>query len=131
MKSIKVLSIAAALLVGSGATVAQAEWEGGDAAAGATAYRACQACHTLDGNPRAGPSLAGLWGRPAGTADNFPRYSEPMKASGIIWDPAILFDYLADPRGMVPQSTMAYPGMPAEADRRNLIAYLIEEIGSP
>jgi cytochrome c len=44
----------------------------GDPEAGAQAFRACAACHTLEpGVHRTGPSLAGVFGRKAGTAEGF------------------------------------------------------------
>jgi len=90
------------------------------------------ACHTLDdGLHRVGPSLFGLWGREAGTAEGFPRYSDAVTSSGITWDPEILFTYLERPSDLIPGSRMTYAGMPSEDDRRNLIAYLIEQIGEP
>ena len=115
-----------------GSMGAQAEWDGGDAGAGALAWNNCQACHTLEaGVHRVGPSLAGLWGSEAGTVEGFMRYSDVVKASGIIWDPATLFEYLERPREMIPGSRMTYAGMPSEKDRRDLIAYMIEQIGAP
>ena len=61
--------------------------QSGDAARGQQNFRACAPCHSLalDRN-MTGPSLADLWGRKAGGLSSFERYSEALKASGIIWD---------------------------------------------
>src|SRR3954470_13849482 len=58
------------LLLGSTLVLAA---EGGDPQNGARAFRACVACHSLaSGQHRTGPSLAGVFGRKAGTAEGFP-----------------------------------------------------------
>ena len=53
---------------------------------GAVVFRACGACHTLsrDGGNRAGPSLAGLYGRTIGTAPGYD-YSPALRQLGIVW----------------------------------------------
>ena len=44
----------------------------GDAGAGEKIYKKCKTCHTIEaGKHRVGPSLAGVFGRTAGTADGF------------------------------------------------------------
>ena len=40
------------------------------------------------------------------------------------WDEATLDTYLTDPRGVVPGTKMVFPGIKAEADLANVIAYL-------
>lgn len=50
----------------------------GDPKAGAQVFQACAACHTLEpGVHRTGPSLAGVFGRKAGTAEGFRPYRTP------------------------------------------------------
>ncbi|WP_144184284.1 c-type cytochrome [Elioraea rosea] len=53
---------------------------------GARVFRACAACHTLSGDSanRAGPTLAGLFGRRIATVPDY-RYSEPLKGMDIVW----------------------------------------------
>jgi cytochrome c len=53
---------------------------------GAEVFRACVACHTLksDEGPRAGPTLAGLFGRRIATAPGY-AYSEALKRLDIVW----------------------------------------------
>uniref|UniRef100_UPI00397C5CF1 c-type cytochrome n=1 Tax=Salmonella sp. SAL4443 TaxID=3159898 RepID=UPI00397C5CF1 len=55
---------------------------------GAEVYRACVACHTLtpdDGN-RAGPTLAGIFGRRIATLPGYD-FSEALKKLDIVWTP--------------------------------------------
>ena len=122
MKSSKLvaLSAACALMVMGDAAMAQ-----GDAAAGATAFARCRACHLFDdtGRHRVGPNLAGVFGRTAGTVEDFPRYTDPMKASGIVWDDDTLNTWLSGPGEMVAGTTMKMV-ISDETMRANIIAFL-------
>jgi cytochrome c len=61
-------------------------------------FRACTACHTLEpGLHRTGPSLAGVFGREAGTAEGFSRYSDALKSADLVWREGALNGFLADP----------------------------------
>lgn len=96
----------------------------GDAAAGKAVFIQCQACHSLKpGENRVGPSLHGVIGATAGHVADF-RYSDANKGSGIVWTEDKLFDYLKNPRAMVPGTTMAFAGIQDGQKRANLIAYL-------
>jgi len=96
----------------------------GDAAAGEKLFVKCKTCHTLEaGKNKVGPSLAGVFGRAAGTAPDF-KYSDAMMNSGITWDETTIGEYIADPKGKVPGNKMIFPGVKKEDDRANLIAYL-------
>lgn len=96
----------------------------GDAAKGETVFKKCGACHSIEpGKRKVGPSLHGVVGRTAGTLDGF-NYSKVMSESGIAWDDESLDGYLADPRGYMPGTKMAFPGLKDEQDRADLIAYL-------
>ncbi len=99
--------------------------ETGDPAKGQEVYRACAACHSLaPGRHMTGPSLAGIWGRKAGTVEGFTRYSKAFKQADIIWDEHSLDAWLANPRGYLPGNRMTFRGLPDETQRRNLIAFL-------
>ena len=70
-----------------------------------------------------GPTLFGVVGRPAGSVPGF-NYTADHKKLGITWDAANLDKYLANPRAMVPDTTMVYPGVKDDAERADLVAYL-------
>ena len=96
----------------------------GDVEAGKTDFKKCALCHTTEaGKNKVGPSLAGVVGRKAGTAEGY-NYSDAMKNSGLTWDEATLNTYLTGPKKLVPGTKMAFPGLPNEQDRLDVIAYL-------
>jgi cytochrome c len=98
-----------------------------DGARGQKLFEECRACHATErgGAQSVGPDLHGVFGRKAGTLDDF-RYSPALKRSGITWTPQALDAYVADPQKAVPQNRMPYAGMPEARDRADLIAYMRE-----
>jgi cytochrome c len=97
----------------------------GDLENGARVFQACIACHTVaPGEHRTGPSLAGVWGRKAGTAPGFNRYSPALKSAEGIWDAQTLDRWLADPKQFIPGNLMTFQGLPDEQARADLIAWL-------
>jgi cytochrome c len=108
----------------------------GDAAAGATVFNKCKACHEVETDRnKVGPTLMGIMGKTAGTHEGF-RYSKAMieaGENGLVWDEETLGDYLKDPRGMVKGTKMAFPGLKKDEEIADVIAYLeqfSEESGS-
>ncbi|MCK1668966.1 c-type cytochrome [Bradyrhizobium sp. 153] len=90
-------------------------------------FRACAACHSLEPDRNmTGPSLANLWGRKAGSLPSFDRYSDALKASGIIWDDRSLDSWLTDPERMVPDNAMPFEGIKDARARADLLAFLKE-----
>lgn len=97
----------------------------GDAERGANVFRACAACHSLEpGRNFTGPSLAGLWGRKAGSLASFGRYSEALKRSNLVWNDATLDGWLRDPAAFVPGNAMTFGGIGDVRARADLIAFL-------
>jgi cytochrome c len=96
-----------------------------DLAAGQKMFARCRICHAIAaGAPSTvGPNLHGLFGRKAGSLPGFD-YSAAMKASGVTWNADTLSEYLRDPRGFIPGSRMAFPGIEQDAELADLIAYL-------
>ena len=104
--------------------VMPAPCEAADIAAGQAIFNRCKICHALEaGKNMVGPSLHGIIGRKAGTADNF-AYSEAMKSSGIAWDDDALTKYLRNPQEVVPGGKMAFPGIKDDKQIADLLAYL-------
>ena len=92
---------------------------------GKTVFRqVCGICHTVvAGKNMVGPSLSGVAGRKSGSLPDF-HYSDAMKNANLTWDEATLDKYLANPRGVVPGTLMAYAGLKDDQKRKDLIAYL-------
>ena len=58
----------------------------GDVAKGEKVFKKCAACHTFEeGKNKVGPSLYGVFGRAAGTLEDY-KYSKAMIGFGIVWD---------------------------------------------
>jgi cytochrome c len=92
---------------------------------GAEVFRACVACHALqpdDGN-RAGPTLAGLFGRRIATLPGY-NFSAALKKLDIVWSPETvskLFD--VGPRAYTPGTKMPEQRV-GPADRAALVEFL-------
>jgi cytochrome c len=114
-------TVIAGLLLAGFATDALAA----DPAAGQKIFKAqCGICHAVvAGENGIGPTLFGVVGRPAGSVPSF-QYTADHKKLGVTWDAATLDKYLTDPRAMVPDTTMVYPGLKDDAQRADLVAYL-------
>jgi cytochrome c len=128
------LGLLVALTTGGWAAGALADE--GDPVAGERMFRQCGACHQLgEGQHRVGPSLHGVLGRQAGTAEGF-RYSPDLVALGevgVVWDEELLDEYLEDPVEFLkemlgkPRVATRMPNkFPREQMRRDIIAYLVQ-----
>jgi cytochrome c len=111
----------AGLLLAASTTAALAA----DPAAGEKIFKTqCSICHAVAaGQNRIGPTLFGVVGRRAGSVPGF-NYTADHKKLDISWDAAILDKYLANPRAMVPDTSMIYAGLKNDAERADLVAYL-------
>lgn len=88
------------------------------------AFAQCRTCHQVaPGKHGVGPSLAGIYGKPAGSMPGY-TYSSAMMASGLAWDEATLGAFLEAPRKTVPGTKMVYPGLKDAAQRAEVIGYL-------
>jgi cytochrome c len=115
-----IFAIAAASLVPVAASAA-------DVARGAKIYedQGCSGCHA----PKeilVGPPHCGVVGRKAGTVADF-TYSETMLSSGLTWDEATLHEFIGSPLSFLPGTNMGFAGLFDEAERNDLIAYLVKE----
>jgi cytochrome c len=120
------IAFAVALAVGAFVLIShRAGGATGDPEQGAAAFRVCRACHTLaPGEHRTGPSLAGVFGRKAGAATGFHRYSEAFRSADLLWGEDTLDAFLADPQDFLPGNRMTFAGVEDPQARADLIAYL-------
>jgi cytochrome c len=93
---------------------------------GAEVFRACVACHTLSDQelPRAGPTLAGLYGRKIASLPGY-RFSDALKTMDIVWTPetvAKLFE--VGPNAYTPGTKMPEQRIGSAEDRRALTDFL-------
>jgi cytochrome c len=93
---------------------------------GAEVFRACIACHTLrtDAIGRAGPTLAGIFGRKIASLPGY-RYSEALKKLDIVWTPetvAKLFE--VGPATYTPGTKMPEQTIGSAVDREALVKFL-------
>ncbi len=98
---------------------------------GAEVFRACVACHTLNADepPRAGPTLAGLFGRRIATVPGY-RYSDPLRRMDIVWTPETvsrLFE--VGPARYTPGTRMPEQTINSAEDRDALMRFLEKATG--
>ncbi len=93
---------------------------------GAEVFRACVACHTLrpDEGMRAGPTLAGLFGRRIATLPGY-NFSEALKKLDIIWTPATVSKlFEIGPMAYTPGTKMPEQRIGSAEDRAALVDFL-------
>ena len=93
---------------------------------GADVFRACVACHTLGAAQanRAGPTLAGIFGRRIATLPGY-NFSDALRRLDIIWTPETvsrLFEI--GPAAYTPGTKMPEQRIGSEADRSALVQFL-------
>jgi cytochrome c len=93
---------------------------------GAEVFRACIACHTLraDDGMRAGPTLAGIFGRRIATLPGY-NFSDAVKQLDIVWTPetvAKLFE--VGPMAYTPGTKMPEQRIGSAEDRAALVQFL-------
>src|ERR1700676_5731644 len=99
----------------------------GDAAHGATIYRDCMICHSLDMNS-IGPRHRDVFGRKAGSVPDY-NYSAALKSSNLVWYETTLDQWLSNPQALVPGTKMMY-SVADTKDRADLITLLKEKARS-
>lgn len=85
----------------------------------------CLVCHALEPEfHKEGPSLAGIFGKRAGTVPFFGKY-KALKGSDLVWNELTLDQWLANPRALVAGKDTGMTLQVSEAqDRADLIAFL-------
>ena len=81
----------------------------------------CRTCHSLkEGDHRLGPSLHGIIGKEAGSAEGY-AYSSALQAADFVWDVARMDAFLATPDTVLPGNNMnPYQGL-TDPDLRALL----------
>ena len=89
--------------------------------------RQCLGCHAFACN-KEGPRLGGLFGRKAGSVEDYKGYSKELPKSGLVWSDETLDKWITDPGRIVPGGVMALNGKVEDAaNRRKIIAFLKTE----
>ena len=114
----RMMALAAALLLPAAPAVAQTAGE-------RLFNQQCKQCHTVEKGAAhgLGPNLHGMFDRKAGSVEGF-KASDAMKASGISWDDTTLAEYLRDPKGRVPGTTMVHAGIKRPDQLSQLVEHL-------
>jgi cytochrome c len=93
---------------------------------GAEVYRACVACHTLtpDEGNRAGPTLAGIFGRKIASLPGY-NFSPALKQLDIIWTPETVSKlFEVGPMAYTPGTKMPEQKIGSAEDRKALVEFL-------
>jgi cytochrome c len=93
---------------------------------GAEVFRACIACHTLRAGegPRAGPTLAGIFGRKIATLPGY-NFSPALKRLDIVWTPETLSKlFEVGPLTYTPGTKMPEQRIGSAEDRAALVRFL-------
>ena len=108
-----------------------APYKTADIANGEAKFALCQSCHTLasGGANMTGPNLYGIFGAKAGEGRDGFKFSDALKASGIVWTPEKMDPWIAKPQDMVPGSKMTFAGLSDAKDRADVIAYVMVQSG--
>lgn len=115
-------------------TVAAGTASAADAKRGEKQFGRCKACHSTDaGKNKIGPSLHGIVGRKAGTAEKY-KYSKSLAeagSKGLVWTDETLMEYLENPTNFLKKylkaksvSNKMKNNFKNKALRENIIAYL-------
>lgn len=96
-----------------------------DVQKGAELFKLCVGCHSTAPNEhRFGPSLSGVYNRPAGSVKGY-AYSDALKHGKFRWNDARLRQWLSDePKNTVPGTLMEFPGIGRPDDVSALIGYI-------
>ena len=99
----------------------------GDVEAGEGVFKKkCKSCHVNKDNGKhgMGPNLFNVMGRKAGTVEGYTRFSDGMKASGVVWDDASMDKIMVNSTKFVDGGKMNGIKIKDATDRANITAYV-------
>lgn len=112
------LALVLAVLSAGGASAA-------DVKKGKKVFNKCKACHYVNKDKhKLGPSLKGVFGRKAGTAEGFKKYSKAMKGADIVWDDKTMAEFLKKPKKYIKGTKMSFAGLKKQKQIDDVIAYM-------
>ncbi len=87
--------------------------------------KACGRCHEvgIGAANGVGPDLNGIIGSPAGLVPGY-EYSTADTRSAVIWTRQAFGAFIENPQADMPGTRMAGPGVPSQADRDAIFAYV-------
>jgi cytochrome c len=79
---------------------------------GANVFQQCLPCHSIGpgAQNKVGPELNGLDGRHSGSVPSF-KYTKDYTDPGVVWNKGTFEKYIKNPRAMMPDTTMIFPGI--------------------
>ena len=101
----------------------------GDPGRGADSFDAnCAECHSVAKTlkNKKGPTLFGLFGRPAASIAGLD-YSPALEAAGFAWNTEKLDLYVTAPKKLVPDGKMKFDGLSDAGERADLLSFLAEQ----
>jgi cytochrome c len=92
---------------------------------GASVFQQCLPCHSIGpgAQNKVGPELNGLDGRHSGSVPGF-KYTKDYTDPGLVWNKETFEKYIKNPRAMMPDTTMIFPGIQNGQAINDLWAYI-------
>jgi len=100
---------------------------------GQTSANKCAACHTFDkgGRNLVGPNLYGVIGREKGSISGFNYSAAFRKSTKGPWTAQEIYEFVKNPKAMVPGTNMTFAGISRPSERADLIAFLNSKSDNP
>jgi len=97
-----------------------------DATRGAASAKKCQSCHDFtEGGPnKIGPNLYGVVGRPIASHPGYSYTDALTQHAKENWTYEALNKWLLSPKADMPGTKMTFTGIPDDAERADVLAYL-------